>query len=393
MITLTPVRVHLITLGVTTALVIGALCWWAGSDGQAGPPPLLGAASAPVPVVTRPAVTATVPVYLEGLGTVQASALVTVRSQVDGKLLEVRFREGQEVRAGDVLARIDPRIYKAQLDQAIARKTQDEKALANARLEYNRYQSLANDKVGSVQRAEAALSTMAQLAAQVEQDQAQLDRARAEMSFTTITAPIDGRLGMLQTDPGNVVRATDPAGLVVLTAMRPIAVVFTLPQQRLAQVMAAMKSAMPEALALEPSGDHAVLDRGRLAVLDNQVDQSTGTIKLKALFPNADLQLWPGAYVNVKLLVATLTNVVTVPPLAIQRGPEGPYVYVVDKQAVSRQPVRIGYQDQSVAVVTSGLSAGAQLVTEGAERLTDGTAVTVLSPAAAPPGPIAAGKP
>ena len=206
MTVLTAKGLRLTAGGVAAMLAVGALLYSQMSADPFAEIPALAQAARPVPVVTQPASIATVPIYLEGLGTVQASKLVTLRSQVDGTLLEVRFREGQDVKAGDVLARIDSRIYQAQLDQAVARKLQDERALANAKLEYRRYQSLDADRVGSVQRAETAFSTMTQLAAQVQQDQAQLDRARAELSYTTITAPMDGRLGMSQVDPGNVVR-------------------------------------------------------------------------------------------------------------------------------------------------------------------------------------------
>jgi multidrug efflux system membrane fusion protein len=336
----------------------------------------------PIPVLVATAVTADVPEYLDALGTVQAFNTVSVKAMIDGPLISVQFKEGQDVKAGDVLARIDARPYQAALDQAQGKKAQDEATLANARVDLARYQKLVANAYTSGQTADTQKATVAQLVAQIQQDQAQIDTAKTNLSYTTITSPLDGRTGIRQVDAGNIVHASDTTPLTVITQLQPISVVFTLPQQNLGAVANAMQGgASPEVLAL-PQGvandGKTVLDRGRVAVLDNTVDQGTGTIKLKATFPNPSLALWPGGFVNVRLLIQTDHNVVTVPPTAMQRGPQGSYVYVVkDAATVSRRPVQAGHEDENIAVVTAGLQAGDRVVTDGASRLMDGSKVKV----------------
>lgn len=352
-----------------------------------------------VPVLVATAANKDVPVYLDGLGTVQALYTVTVRAMVDGPLTEVRFQEGQDVAVGDVLARIDPRTYQAALDQAIAKKAQDQANLANAKVDLARYQKLATTAYTPAQQADTQKALVAQLEAQVQQDQAAIDTARTQLSYTTITSPIDGRTGIRLVDRGNIVRTTDTNGIVVLTTLHPISVLFTLPQQTLPQVAAAMKAGSPEVLATIQGSDPAaapVLDRGTLTVLDNQVDATTGTIKLKADFPNPDYKLWPGGFVGVRLKVATEQNALVVPPAAVQRGPAGPYVYILGEDGtVKRQTVVVGHQDERNAVITEGLAAGAKVVTDGASRLTDGSkavlAEAIPAPSAGPPQPAAPG--
>ena len=358
-----------------------------------------GVRNAPVPVLVAASETRDVPIYLDGLGTVQAFNTVTVKAMVDGPLVDVRFKEGQDVHAGDVLARIDPRTYQAALDQAVAKKAQDQANLANARLDLTRYQKLAATAYTSAQQADTQKATVAQLEAQVQQDQAAIDSARTQLGYTTVMAPINGRVGIRLVDQGNIVHASDATGMVVITTLQPISVVFTLPQQALPAVAAAMKEGSPEALAMAQGsdGDRAgLLDRGTLAVLDNQVDPTTGTIKLKATFPNADLKLWPGGFVGVRLKVATERNALVAPPAAVQRGPAGAYVYVVGADdTVKRQAVTVGHEDERASVITSGLPAGARVVTDGASRLTDGAHVTIVPPGAddAAPGPTQASAP
>ena len=344
----------------------------------------------PIPVLTTQAATADVPIYLDALGTVQAFNTVTVKAMIDGPLLQVLFKEGQDVRQGDVLAKIDPRLYQAALDQAAGKKAQDEANLANARVDLARYQKLAATAYTSAQTSDTQKATVAQLVAQVQQDQAQIDTARTNLSYTTIVSPIDGRTGIRQVDAGNIVHASDATPLTVITQLQPISVVFTLPQQTLGAVAAAMKAGAPEVLAM-PQGvandGNTVLDRGRVAVLDNTVDQATGTIKLKSTFPNPNLSLWPGGFINVRLLIETQRNVVTVPPTAVQRGPQGAYVYLVQPGAtVARKPVQVGHEDETVSVVLAGLQPGDQVVVDGASRLTDGAKVKVQdAPATAEP--------
>ena len=336
----------------------------------------------PIPVLAVRSEAKDVPVYLDGLGTVQAFNLVQVRPVVDGPLLEVRFKEGQDVRAGDVLARIDPRPYQASLDSALAKKQQDEANLANARLDAGRYAKLAATAYSSAQQSDTARAQVAQLEAQVRGDQAGIDTARTNLNYTTITAPIDGRVGIRQVDAGNLVRAGDLNPLTVITQLKPISVVFTLPQQSLPAVAAAMQAGTPQVLALRQGGDMTnPLDRGKLAVLDNQVDPTTGTIKLKATFPNDTLLLWPGGFVNIRMLVQTLPGVVTVPTAAVQRGPRGAYLYVIaDGTTAQRRMIKVGHEDDGISVIAEGLKAGEQVVIDGAQRLTENAKVAIAGP-------------
>jgi multidrug efflux system membrane fusion protein len=345
-----------------------------------------GSADDPVPVLTAAATTADVPIYLDALGTVQAFNTVNIKVMVDGPMIEVRFREGQDVHAGDVLARIDARTYQATFDQAVAKKAQDEALLANARVDLARYQKLAATAYTSGQTSDTQRALVAQDEAQVRQDQAQIDTAKTNLSYTTITAPLDGRTGIRQIDQGNIVHAADTTPLTVLTQLRPISVVFTLAQQSLPAVADAMMHppaghSAPEVLALSQDGSGGVIDRGEVAVLDNTVDQNTGTIKLKATFPNENLTLWPGGFVNVRLLVRTERDVVTVPPVAVQRGPQGAYVYLLAADdTVRRRVVKVGHEDEQASIITAGLEPGDQVVVDGASRLTDGAKVKVTTP-------------
>ncbi len=358
-----------------------------GARGRRGP------LSTPVFVAT--AERRDVPIFLDGLGTAQASANVTVKPMVDGPLLEIRYREGQEVRAGEVLAQIDPRTYKAQYDQAVAKKQQTEANLANARVDAGRYAKLAASAYSSAQQADTARAVVAQLEGQVASDQAVIDNAAVLLAYTTIRAPIDGRIGLRLVDPGNIVRAGDPAGLLVITTLKPISVVFTLPQQELRSVASALAQGQPEVIALPqefgPAALREPLDRGVLTVIDNQVDATTGTIKLKATFPNQQLQLWPGAFVSVRVLVRTWKEATTVPPVAVQRGPRGPYVFVVnDDMTVTRRTVSVGHEDIRLAILTEGVKPGDRVVVDGASRLTDGGKITISTPPGAAPATPAA---
>lgn len=348
-----------------------------------------------VPVLLATAEKQDVPIWLDGLGTVQASASVVIRPMVDGPLLEVRFREGQEVAVGDVLARIDSRTYQAALDQTLARKQQNEATLANARLDAQRYAKLAATAYTSAQQADTARAQVAQLEAQVASDQAQIDNARTLLSFTTISAPIAGRVGMRAIDPGNIVRAGDPNGLVTIATLRPINVQFTLPQQSLRAVTEAMAAGTVEVVALPqantPTAERETLDRGQLTVLDNQVDPATGTIRMKATFANERLQLWPGAFVTVRLRARVWKDATTVPPVAVQRGPRGAFVFVVgDDLKASRRPVTVGHEDLTVAVIADGIQPGERVVIDGASRLSDGTKVSVPVPSR--PRPVAGAR-
>jgi multidrug efflux system membrane fusion protein len=356
-------------------------------------------ANQPIPVLVAAAGTKDMPIYQDGLGTVQAFNTVTMRAMVDGPLVSVNFREGQAVHKGDVLAQIDPRTFQAALDNAVAKKAQDEAQLANARLDLIRYQKLVANAYTSAQQADTAKAQVAQFAALVQQDQAQIDTARTQLGYSTITAPIDGLTGIRQVDPGNIVHAVDATGIVVITQLEPISVLFTLPQQALPAVASAMAAGPAPVLALAQDavgGAPRVLDTGTLAVLDNQVDSTTGTIKLKATFPNAQHRLWPGGFVSVRLRTEVAKDAIVVPPSAIQRGPRGPYVFVIGSDnTAKRQQVAVGYEDEAASIVTGGLRAGDRVVVDGASRLAEGTRVTVAKPdadaAAVPEQPAAPG--
>jgi multidrug efflux system membrane fusion protein len=351
-----------------------------------------GASDGPVPVVVAAARYEDVPVTADTVGTVQALNTVTVRAQVDGKLIELVFKDGQDVKKGDVLARIDPATYQAQYDQAVAKKAQDEATLANARNDLIRYQRLASTEAGSKQQADTQRALVAQLEAQVNGDQAAVDNAKATLAYTTITAPIDGRTGIRLVDQGNILHASDAAGIVVITQVKPISVIFNLPQQQLQAVSSAMAKGQVTVQALD-SDNITVIDTGFIQVIDNQVDQTTGTIKLKSVFPNANLQLWPGQFVNVRAFTDLLRHVVVVPTAAVQRGPNGPYVYVLaDNSKVSLRNITTGRQTETDAVVKSGLEPPVQVVTTGFSRLTDGAAVSV-APAQAPSDAAAPAQP
>ena len=363
------------------AAIAGAVAFWPWtSANNTKKNPLAGQ---PIPVVAATAERRDVPIFLDGLGTVQAFYTVTIHTMVDGPLVAVDFKEGQDVHKGEMLAQVDPRTYQAALDQATAKKAQDEAQLANARVDLVRYQKLVATNYTTAQTADTQKALVAQLEAQVRGDQAQIDTARTQLSYGTNASPIDGRTGIRQVDPGNIVHAADTTGIVVVTQLQPISVLFSLPQQSLSAVALAIQRGEAKVLAYAQDaggGRGPELGRGVLAVLDNQVDPTTGTIKLKATFPNRERTLWPGGFVRVHLQVETAHDALVVPPAAIQRGPAGPYVFVVDEGKARRQTVLVGHEDEAASVVTTGLSAGQQVVIEGASRLSDGTKVKVVQP-------------
>jgi len=341
--------------------------------------------SGPVPVLAASARYADVPVYLDAVGTVRALNTVTVRPQVDGKLVAVKFKEGQDVKKGDVLAEIDPATYQAAYDQAAAKKAQDEAQLANAKNDLTRYEQLATTNAINRQQLDTQRALVAQLTAQIKSDQAALEGAQAMLGYTKIVAPIDGRTGLRQVDEGNIVHASDANGIVVITQIKPIAVLFNLPQQNLdAANQAFAKGPLPVEVLRGDSSEP--IERGVLKVIDNQVDPSTGTVKLKAEFPNENLRLWPGQFVNVRMQIDTLEHVVSVPTAAVQRGPDGAFVYIVgnDGNATVR-PVKVKKQDETETVLASGVMPPERVVTTGFARLTDGARV-VVGGGGPPPG-------
>lgn len=341
--------------------------------GRRGGPP----ASDPVPVLVAAARVADVPVYLDGVGTAKALNTVTVRSQVDGRIVDIYFTEGQDVPKGYVLAKIDPVTYQAAYDQTVAKKAQDEAQLANAKLDLDRYTRLAATNAVNKQQLDTQRALVAQLEAQIKLDQAAIDNARAILSYTEIVAPIAGRTGIRLVDVGNLVRGAEANGIVILTQLRPISVFFSLPQQNLPALTRGMAEGKLPVDALTADGKSA-LDQGKVMVIDNQVDQTTGTVKLKAEFPNANLQLWPGQFVNVRVLIDTLRQVVVVPTAAVQRGPNGPFAYVLrEGDTVTVRRVTLTQQDDVRAVVATGLQAGERVVTTGFSRLAEGVRVAV----------------
>ena len=370
-------RRRTVSIAITLMILggLGYIAWTAFQQKQAANPN--ARPDLPVPVLAATPRIQDVPVYLDGVGAVRPLNTVTVRSQVDGKLIAVNFTEGQDVKKGDVLGEIDPVIYKAQYDQAVAKKAQDEAQLANQRLDLIRYQQLAASNAGSKQQADTQRAVVAQQEALVNSDQAAIDNAAATLGYTRIIAPLSGRAGLRQVDQGNIIHAADVTGLVIITQLQPIAVQFSLPQQQIVRVNAA--SAKGE-LPVDVFGNDGVtvVDTGRLTGIDNQVDPTTGTLKLKAEFPNASFQLWPGQFVNVRLKVDTLSKAVVVPTSSVQRGPAGTFSYVIgDGDIVTAKPVVVTQQNETVAVIASGLTPSDRVVTTGFANLSDGAKVII----------------
>jgi multidrug efflux system membrane fusion protein len=333
----------------------------------------------PIPVAAVPATPRDIPIRLAALGTVQALNSVTLRAQVEGVLLEVAVTEGQEVEAGTVVARIDPRPYAAALAQAEAKRAQDQALLANARVDLQRYTELARAAGASRQQLDTQRALVQQYEALIQADEAAIASARTQLDFTTIRAPVTGRVGLRQVDPGNVVRSSDANGIMVVNQLRPITVSFTLPQQQLRQVLTAMGEGP---VAVQVVGrDGQTQAEGTLLTPDNQVDTTTGTVRFKATFPNDNGLLWPGAFVNVRLTVGTLRQVLTIPVEAVQRGPQGAFTFVLQQDStVSQRPLTLGLVAERLAVVQQGLQPGEQVITSGALRLDDGARVVMMQP-------------
>lgn len=341
-----------------------------------------GGGAVMVPVLATKAARSDVPVLLDGVGTVRPLSTVTVRPQADGRLIKIQVREGQDVKVGDLLAEIDPAPYQAALDQAIARRAVTAVQYANARRDYDRMVKIPGVVAQKTMDTQQAQSD--QFAAQLKADDAAIASARTTLAYTRITAPISGRTGLRLIDEGNIVRSGD-AGILTISEIDPIAVIFTLPQQRLSEVRRAEARGPVPIDALDGESQQPIAS-GTLDVIDNQIDQQTGTIRIKARFANPKRELWPGQFVNVRVKVATLDNVVSVPTAAIQRGPAGTFVWIVGPQdAAIVRPVETGLTTETISVVTKGLEVGEQVVTTGFARISEGARLVVRdAPAAAP---------
>jgi multidrug efflux system membrane fusion protein len=365
------------------AVVAGgaAIYWFRGGIG--GPEPGRAATvRAAVPVTVVLASRRDLPIYLTGLGTVQATLTVGVHSLVDGKLEEVRFTEGQRVKKGDLLAKIDQRPFKAALDLAKARKAQDEALLVAAKKDLARSKTLALKSFETEQNVDAQQAKVDQLSAMIDADAATIEIAQVQFDHTEIVASSDGRVGVRQVDPGNTVHPADTGAIVNLVLAQPAAVLFTLPAHMLEDVRAAMNHGPVEVTAFD-QGNQAPVSTGTLLLIDNAIDPATSTIRLKALFANEDDRLWPGEFVNARLLLETRSNVVAIPAAAIQRGPRGLFAWVVtanDTAAV--RPIQLGPTTGDLTVVTSGLNEGDRIVTEGQYKLQANSPVTVTTPSA-----------
>lgn len=360
-------------------LGVGIYMWRARADSRPA-----ARQAAPVPVTVILAANRDVPVYLEGLGTVQASNTVSIRTQVDGPLQSVNFVEGQEVHKGDTLAVIDPRPLQAALAQAVAKKAQDQAQLVSAQKDLVRFQQLAKKDFATQQSVDQQVAKVDQLTATLDADQAAIENAQTQLSYATIKAPSDGRVGFRQVDAGNIVHANDPNPLTVLTQIRPSTVIFTLPQKNLTDVREAMLRGAVSVVAFDQDGK-VQLAQGELLLIDNQIDQASSTIRLKARFPNTDERLWPGEFVRVRLQVNSAKGVLTIPPPALQRGPQGLYTWVIkpdntaDQRAIEAEIVN----NNDVIIVKKGLSAGERVVVNGQYRLQAGTRVDAKTEEAA----------
>jgi multidrug efflux system membrane fusion protein len=331
-----------------------------------------------VPVVAGTVTSGDVPIYLQGVGTVIAYNTVIVRSQIQGQITKINFTEGQAVKTGDLLAEIDPRPYQAQLEQANANRARDEAQLTNAQANLKRYTTLGNQGWATPQLVETQTAQVAQLNAAIKADEAMISWAQTQLSYTQLTSPIDGVTGIRQIDIGNIIHPTDPNGLVVVTQVEPISVIFTLPETNLPQVQQHLANGTLKVEAY--SQDNTMkLDEGSIDFIDNEIVQTTGSVRLRANFPNKEHRLWPGELVNAWLLLDTRPNGLTVRAPAVQQGPQGAYVYVINADStVAVRPVKVAQVSGGQALIDSGLSAGEQVVVDGQYKLQPGIHVTIL---------------
>lgn len=366
---------------VVVALIVGMAIWRLNAGSEV--PRAVAQTPAPgIPVTAGTVAAADVPVFLHGIGTVQAYNMVALKSRVDGQIVRVDFKEGQDVKAGDPLFQIDPRPYQAALDQAQASKQKDEAQLAGAQLDLERYEKLIGTGYQTRQSYDNQKATVAQLQAAIKGDDAQINTAKLNLSYADIRSPIDGRLGARLVDKGNLVHANDNNALVMITEVKPIFVSFTLPQKTLDDVRENHKTS-PLAVYAYTGDSKTKLAEGKLTLIDNAIDQATGTIHLKARFDNEDERLWPGQFVSLRVVLSTRSNVATVPSQTVQNGPNGNYAYVIKPDnTVERRDVDVASIQDGIAVVTKGLAAGERVVVDGQYRLTNGARVIPREPSA-----------
>ena len=366
---------------VVVALIVGMAIWRLNAGSEV--PRAVAQTPAPgIPVTAGTVAAADVPVFLHGIGTVQAYNMVALKSRVDGQIVRVDFKEGQDVKAGDPLFQIDPRPYQAALDQAQASKQKDEAQLAGAQLDLERYEKLIGTGYQTRQSYDNQKATVAQLQAAIKGDDAQINTAKLNLSYADIRSPIDGRLGARLVDKGNLVHANDNNALVMITEVKPIFVSFTLPQETLDDVRENHKTS-PLVVYAYTGDSKTKLAEGKLTLIDNAIDQATGTIHLKARFDNEDERLWPGQFVSLRVVLSTRSNVATVPSQTVQNGPNGSYAYVIKPDnTVERRDVDVASIQDGIAVVTKGLATGERVVVDGQYRLTNGARVIPRVPSA-----------